>query len=545
MSSAEATPTRFGPFVLLRELGAGGMGSAHLALHIESGGLLVVKRLHPTMLSDPTVFRRFVHEAEVATHVRHPNVAALVAMGTVEEEPFLATEHVFGVALSTLVDRIEHLSTPPAPLGPALAASIEIALGVVAIHEAVHRETGAPLGLLHRDIGARNVLLGYDGRARIIDLGLGKSILSDWQTSHELLAGSPDYMAPEQAMGIAVDARADVFALSVTVWELLAGRKRVREATVSKRLERCLSSPPETLRNLRPEVSPELERVLMAGMALEPSSRLAAARLLVEGLEKELKRVAPGTGTPEVEAWLGAACATSRAAERRRLDQDLERVRELRGEDEMKTSIHLLAGGWQRESEAAPPVAPAPPPRAGVGSALLGAKLELPARSTDALVPRLEVSFEVWRRWGLGVLFVAVALVTALLTSGTEPAPVIVEQVPLTSSPPPKPTPAAPLPAPTASPVPVAVEPVPPEPVPEAPPLVRPTEAPAPLPAARPLDETERRALVARLRALRGKGFDIRFQKELTRLSARLSRARNSRDLARVERRLRALEARR
>ncbi len=221
-------PERYGPFTLVRELGAGGMGTVYLALHPDTDNLLVLKRMHPQLLQDASILKRFTHEAEVAAHVRHPNVAAVVAMGTVDKEPFFTTEFVFGLQLSKIVDRIEQSLTGPVPLGVGLHLAVELARGVEAIHEARHQDTGAPLALIHRDIGARNVLVGFDGRLRIIDLGLGKSILSDWQTAHQLLAGSPDYMPPEQAMGARVDARADVYAAAVTIWELFAGNKRFR-----------------------------------------------------------------------------------------------------------------------------------------------------------------------------------------------------------------------------------------------------------------------------------------------------------------------------
>ena len=192
MDQIDSFPERFGPFVLLKMLGAGGMGTAYLAFHPETEQLLVVKRMHPELIREQQIFKRFTHEAEVATHVRHPNVAALVAMGTVDKEPFLATEYVFGIQWSRIVDRVEESLIDPVPLGIALHLSVELVSGMQAIHEARHLETGAPLGLIHRDIGSRNVLIGFDGRVRLIDLGLGKSILSDWQTAHEVLAGSPD-----------------------------------------------------------------------------------------------------------------------------------------------------------------------------------------------------------------------------------------------------------------------------------------------------------------------------------------------------------------
>src|SRR5688500_2759228 len=128
------------------------MGTAYLAIHVESGALLVVKRMHPEFLKDESIFKRFVHEAEVASHGRHPDVAALVAMGTIDNEPFLATEYVFGIPVSQIIDRIEQLQIDPVPIAIGVQLALDLVSGVEAIHNARHRETGAPLSLIHRDI---------------------------------------------------------------------------------------------------------------------------------------------------------------------------------------------------------------------------------------------------------------------------------------------------------------------------------------------------------------------------------------------------------
>jgi serine/threonine-protein kinase len=310
-------PERFGPFVLLRELGVGGMGAAYLASHAESGTLLVVKRVHPELQRDPVIFKRFVHEAEVATHVRHPNVAALVAMGTIDNEPFLATEYVFGIQVSQIVDRVESSQIDPIPLPIGLFLACELAAGVEAIHGAVHRETGEHLGLIHRDIGARNTLIGFDGQIRIIDLGLGKSLLADWQTASEVLAGSPDYMPPEQAMGARVDARADVYSAAVTIWEILAGKKRVREEGVLARISRAIEAQAEPLVPFRPEASKNLESILREAMSADPDQRMSTAQMLHRALREELARQSKNVTRRDVAAWLDSACATVIAREKR------------------------------------------------------------------------------------------------------------------------------------------------------------------------------------------------------------------------------------
>ena len=317
---------RFGPFVLLRPLGSGGMGTAHLASHPGTDRLLVVKRMHPALRGEPTLFKRFIHEAEVASHVFHANVASLVAMGTIDREPFLATEYVFGIQVSQIVDRVQREAVDPLPLPVALQIAVQLAAGINAVHEARHRETKERLGLVHRDVGARNVLVGFDGRVRLIDLGLGKSVLADWETAVEVLAGSPDYMPPEQALGHGVDARADVYAAAVVAWELLAGTKRIREDAVVARVRRALEAQPESLRDRRPDVPESLEQLLMRAMAPEPEARISSAAELHAGLQAELNRWRKRGRAIVVRRWLDAACATVIARERRALQQLQTRV---------------------------------------------------------------------------------------------------------------------------------------------------------------------------------------------------------------------------
>ncbi len=509
VSLDDPPPERFGPFLLLRLLGAGGMGSAYLAQHADSSRLLVLKRLHPELLRDPTIFKRFVHEAEVATHVQHPNVAQVVAMGATNGEPFFATEFVFGLQLAKLVDRIEEGLSDPMPLPLALLVASELMQGLAAVHGAVHRQTGAPLGLLHRDIGARNVLLGFDGRVRIIDLGLGKSALADWQTAHEVLAGSPDYMAPEQAMGARVDARADVYAAAVTIWELLAGRKRIREESVAKRIQRALSAQPEPLVRHRPEASSKLEAMLMSAMEPTVERRTPSAALLAKGLEDELRRTGKVVTSKDVAEWLDGACATLIAKERRWLQES---------QDAQGTPLTAGEGNTQfyvRNYLPEPPAAPH------------GLLEQLATNSAAAKLAEL-VDPEALRKHpktgGLALLgvFVGVMALAALVTALLIPSPAQV--VPLEVQPSP------PVPV-------VPVVQVPPPPT--VPPIRTTTVSPvAPKIEAIPMTPevaSRKKGLVGRLRQARKLSFEIQFQRRLTALSARLTRARSMKELDEIE----------
>lgn len=531
-------PERFGPFVLLRMLGAGGMGTAYLALHPESEQLLVVKRMHPELMRESVIFKRFVHEAEVAAHVQHPNVAALVAMGTIDKEPFLATEFVFGIQASRIVDRVEESLIDPVPLGIALHLGVELVSGLQAIHEARHVETGEALGLIHRDVGARNVLIGFDGRVRLIDLGLGKSILSDWHTAHEVLAGSPDYMPPEQAMGAKVDGRADVYAAAVTIWELLAGKKRIREDTVPARLQRAIGAQPEPLLPHRPEASARLEAILKTAMHADPDRRTATAAIFKRTLAEEALAVARRMSREDIIAWLDTACATIIAREKRELEE--ARASAARALAPARRPNTQLFVGREALSMPAAYELYRPDPRNDeleIVDNPAPAYRSLPARLAAVadlrVLRRLPIAAQLALIATGGMFLVVIATVTAVLVTPKERS---IEAVAL--PPPASRTESVEPPAPPPPPERVA-------PQDEEVPLIAPPpyrRPPPRRPKLPPAQSQRKKRLLRRIRSLRRVSFEVDWQRQLTRLSARLSRARSEETLDEVEGELFRLE---
>jgi len=523
------------------------MGSAYLARHPEVGGLLVVKRLHPELMVDETVFKRFVHEAEVAAHVRHPHVAGVIAMGTVDREPFLATEYVFGMPMAQIIDRVEDNLVDPVPLSIGLTLGVELLQGLDAVHNAVHRETGEPLGLIHRDIGARNVLVGFDGHLRIIDLGLGRSVLSDWQTAHQALAGSPDYMPPEQAMGARVDGRADVYAAAVTLWELLAGRKRIRAESVTERLKYAVAAQPESLRDVRSEASPRLEAILKQAMAPDPDHRTPTADILLKTITEE-QRAHGRASTQEVVAWLDMACATIIAKERRLLEdaKGLERraLRPVRAETRffVQQPVPATEDPYAAYEPSAEPARTATGVKAALGRL---AESEAAVRLSEWVDPQQIKKAPV----SIKAVLIASIVGFMALVAGTT-AWVLTPELPVRAeglvAPPPPPAPRPIYPPPAPPPI-AAPEPeIDPEPEPE----IEPEAAPPPSPKAHTRSSrtskavlSRKRGLVERLRSLRRQRFEISFQRKLTKLSAELSRARSQRALDRIEASLSRLEA--
>lgn len=345
------------------------MGSAYLALEGSSSQLVVVKRLRAELLGQTQIFQRFLHEAEVASHVRHPHVAELIAMGTVDREPFLALEFVFGVAVGQVVQRVEQEDISPVPAPVLMRLALDLAAGLRAIHEATHRQTRTPLQLIHRDIGGRNVLLGSDGRLKIIDLGLGRSVLSAWQTAVHQVSGSPDYMAPEQAVGESADASSDVFAAAATLWELARGRKRITAPTVAERLEQAALSEPVRLGAARPDLPPAFDHALLKAMQNDRAQRTSTAQGFELHLQHAVKSLRPASHS-EVAEWLDRTCATALAKGRRQIQTAMSRSG---AGSEAATAEYFFGSERVREKKPLPtlptPKAPRDRRRALVGAA--------------------------------------------------------------------------------------------------------------------------------------------------------------------------------
>lgn len=551
----EQLPARFGPFVLLSLLGAGGMGRAYLARHREWPRRLVVKRMHGHLLEDQSLLKRFEHEARVATFVRHPNVAALVAMGTVEGEPFFATEHVLGLAVSTLVERVEAGVMAALPLDVALQLAVGIARGVEAVHEAVNAETGARLDLVHRDIGARNILVGTDGLAKIIDLGLGKSAMSDWQTATNLVAGSPDYMPPEQALGKNVDRRADVYAAAVTIWELITGKKRIREPSIPARLARAIEAQPEPLLAYRPDASPRLEAILQQAMAPRVEARTPTATLFRTALERELEQLVRDPATPRVDParWMAAACATAIAKETRAIEE-AEANDPWRGESQGGHTQILVAHqlfkpdsqprarkAHRSDTELEPETVEAErrrsdTPRSEPRDTAVVPALAAGASSSkvSAVVAAVQPSPESIRLMLFVVAGIAIFLLGVLWARRS--APVAVE---------PLPSPAKPSPSSIFSglpPPPSLAGPPPTEPALDPDLVAESPDAGVALPPIPPAVQGAKRGLIERIRSLRKTRYDGDFQRKLTALSARVTRARTEGEIADIAGQISRLE---
>jgi serine/threonine-protein kinase len=267
-----------------RLLGSGGMGSVYLAEHVLMKKAVALKVLHRELTAFPEVVKRFEREAVAAARIDHPNVAAASDFGRLSDGSFyLVLEYVDGKCLRTLIEE------GPIERGRALAIARQIADALSAAHAA---------DIVHRDLKPDNVMLVTqpDGRelVKVLDFGVAKVVSggesgeADRQlTRVGAIVGTAGYMAPEQALGQAVDHRADLYAFGVVLYELVSGSRPYEAEDVTQILAKQLTDPPAPL---PPGVEPELSALVFRLLARAPEDRPGSARELVAELDRVIEQ---------------------------------------------------------------------------------------------------------------------------------------------------------------------------------------------------------------------------------------------------------------
>jgi len=266
---------QMGPYRLLREIGGGGMGTVYEAEDARLGRRVAVKLLPPEYSRDRRAKERFLREARAAAAVDHPNLCTIHDVGESDGRLYIVLSFYEG---GTLRERIRR---GPLPLAEARDVAIQVARGLARAHEA---------RIVHRDIKPANVILTRRGEAKILDFGIARLQGDEVSLTRTGASwGTPAYMSPEQARGEPVDGRTDVWSLGVMLYEMLAGRRPFGGDSLEAVVSAILTREPERLERVRPDVPPELARVVERALAKDPAQRYGSAAELLEDLEKGRK----------------------------------------------------------------------------------------------------------------------------------------------------------------------------------------------------------------------------------------------------------------
>ncbi len=282
----EMIGTKLDRFELIAELASGGMGTVFLARLGGAGGfqrLYAIKRLHEHLARHAEFIEMFLDEARLAARIHHPNVVPILEIGTTDAGYYLVMEYVEGDTAGHLFYSAtqEKKDVPPRV---AVRIVLDVLAGLHAAHEGTDDE-GRSLEIVHRDVSPHNILVSVDGVARITDFGIARAASRLAITRTGQLKGKVAYMAPEQARSEKIDRRADVFAMGICLWEMLAGRRLFKAEGEGETLNRLLYEPIPSLRSVDPEIPREIDEICAKALNRDLDERFATAAEFSDALE--------------------------------------------------------------------------------------------------------------------------------------------------------------------------------------------------------------------------------------------------------------------
>jgi serine/threonine protein kinase len=285
MSSSLFPGTCLGRYEIRSKIGAGGMGEVYLAQDTKLDRRVALKILPVEVAAHQERMRRFVQEAKTASALNHPNIITIYEIEQIDSVNFIATEFIDGVTLR------ERMGKAPLKLSEVLDVAIQTASALSAAHAA---------GIIHRDIKPENIMLRRDGIVKVLDFGLAKlSERTDTravdteaatkalvQTEPGVVLGTVAYMSPEQARGLVVDARTDIFSLGVVIYEMVAGRAPFGGATKSDLIAALLERDPPPLARFAHNVPDRMEEIVTKALTKDREERHQSAKDLLIDLKR-------------------------------------------------------------------------------------------------------------------------------------------------------------------------------------------------------------------------------------------------------------------
>ncbi|MFW5878754.1 MAG: serine/threonine-protein kinase [Myxococcota bacterium] len=288
----ESTGRRFGRYILKRRLAKGGMAEVFLADYQATRGLkkpVVLKKILPAFADDERFVQMFIDEARISVELSHGNIAQVFDFGEIDGEYFLAMELVRGHSLSEVRKRAAEKGL----IIPHHLACYTLMETCKGLHYAHRKKDGdRHLGIVHRDVSPQNVMVSYEGQVKVVDFGIARAANLASKTRAGALKGKYLYFSPEQARGRSLDARSDVFAAGVVLYELVTGVLPFRGPLIEvlRSIVECRFIPPA---QLVPTIKPSLEKIILKAMSGNPEDRYQSAAALQEALAGFIHSVAP------------------------------------------------------------------------------------------------------------------------------------------------------------------------------------------------------------------------------------------------------------
>ncbi len=345
-------------FALLSRLGTGGMAELFAARPRGPSNLpplFALKRMLPADACRPEFVAMFVDEAKVVARLDHPNIVRSYEYGQHAGLYYIAMELVRGLDLRR-VQMLLSKKDERIPMGLSVWIVEQVCEALAHAH-AVADDEGRPINLIHRDITPHNLMLAFDGSVKVVDFGIAKTALQSTATRVGTLKGKVHYMTPEQARGERVDHTCDLYAASICLWELLAGREAFeRDETYIGALQRAQDPQIPPIRTLRDDVPEELGAILEKGLARRKEDRFQKASDMATALEAVRTKLGTG-GQLGLARWLRGRFARIREAQNRVLSHVAPLDGTAAGVDVEASTIRGVAIGATRDASVSDPAA--------------------------------------------------------------------------------------------------------------------------------------------------------------------------------------------
>lgn len=265
---------RFGKYLILDHLVDGGMAKICRARFLgeQANKIVAIKMVQQQFSKDPSFVQMFEDEINVTFGLLHPNIVQMYDYGMVNSQLFTAMEYVDGANLKQYLDRLkERKCVFPEEISVYIISQVCQALHYA--HTFTDKLTGKPFNIIHRDISPHNIMLTYDGAVKVIDFGIAKADSNSEATQAGTIKGKLSYLAPEYLDGLELDPRYDEFAVGITLWEMLTGRKlftAANDLAVLKQIQACKIPPPS---KFNPHVPKELDNIVLKALSKDRNTR--------------------------------------------------------------------------------------------------------------------------------------------------------------------------------------------------------------------------------------------------------------------------------
>ena len=301
---AEPKISSIGKYRIIELVGEGAMGVVYRAQDSVLERTVAIKVMNESIARQEDLRKRFLHEAQAAGSLQHPNVVTIYDLGEVDGHLFIAMEFVQGVDLEHLIELGEPLS---------LQARLDIIIDVLTGLAYAHKR-----GIVHRDIKPANIRVGDDGRAKIMDFGVAH-LASSSMTSTGSILGTPSYMAPEQITEGKTSAATDIFAVGGVLYQVLAQMKPFDAPTLQNLFFKIITEHPRPVSELMPGLPPALDRIVRKAMAKEPAQRYASAL----DMANDLTNVRSKLSGPSYPASVSLSASVASAIEQSRKTSEI------------------------------------------------------------------------------------------------------------------------------------------------------------------------------------------------------------------------------